>query len=120
MKEAFLSMSRVQPVLSETEAALVEQVATITRSKRSDVVRNALAVYFWYVRQAVTGARIVARKGSGEEVTLETPELSALEAQAHKLSPEELGLLARRLASAKDTGEAARLREQLARGFYGI
>ena len=113
-------MSRVQPVLSETEAALVDQVAKITRSKRSDVVRNALAVYYWYVRQAVSGARVVARKGSGEEVTLETPELSALEGQAHKLRPEELGLLARKLASAKDAGEAARLREQLARGFYGI
>lgn len=113
-------MSRVQPVLSDTEAALVDQMATITRSKRSDVVRNALAVYHWYLRQAVTGARVIARKHSGEEVALETPELSALEAEAYKLSPEELGLLARKLASAKDAGEASRLRERLARGFYGV
>lgn len=113
-------MSRVQPVLSESETALVDQVAQITRAKRSDVVRNALAVYHWYVRQALIGARVVARKPTGEEVALETPELSALEGQAHKLSPEELGLLARKLASAKDPAEAARLREWLTRGFYGI
>ncbi|HWX23878.1 MAG TPA: hypothetical protein VN083_02500 [Vicinamibacteria bacterium] len=62
----------------------------------------------------------MARKSSGEEVTLETPELSALEGEAHKLSPEELGLLARKLAFAKDAGEVARVREALARGFYGI
>jgi hypothetical protein len=111
-------MSPLQPVLSDTETALVDKVAAITRSTRSDVVRNALAVYYW--RQAVTGARVVARKGSGEEVTLETPELSALEGEAHKLSPEELGLLARKLAFAKDAGEVARVREALARGFYGI
>jgi hypothetical protein len=113
-------MSRLQPVLSDTETALVDKVAAITRSTRSDVVRNALAVYYWYVRQAVTGARVVARKSSGAEVTLETPELSALEGEAHKLSPEELGLLARKLAFAKDAGEVARVREALARGFYGI
>jgi len=113
-------MSRVQPVLSRSETALVDQVARITRSKRSDVLRNALAVYHWYVRQAVSGARVVARQGSGQEVILETAELSALEAEAHKLSSRELGLLARKLAATKDTGEAARLRERLARGFYGI
>jgi hypothetical protein len=113
-------MSRVQPVLSDTEAALVDQMASITRSKRSDVVRNALAVYHWYLRQAVTGARVIARKHSGEEVALETPELSALEGEAYKLSPEELGLLARKLALSKDAAEASRLRERLARGFYGV
>ena len=113
-------MARIQPVLSETEAGLVEQVARITRAKRSEVVRNALAVYHWYVRQALTGARVVARKTTGEEVALETPELSALEGEANKLSPRELGALARMLASAKDAGEAARLRERITRGFYGI
>jgi hypothetical protein len=35
-------------------------------------VKNAVAVYHWFVRQAVTGARVVVRKPSGEEVTLET------------------------------------------------
>jgi hypothetical protein len=113
-------MSRLQPILSDTEDALVSTMASITRSKRSDVVRNALAVYHWYIRQAVTGAQIVARKRSGEEVTLETPELAALEAEAHKLSPEELGFLAKQLSSATNPDEAVRLRERLARGFYGV
>jgi hypothetical protein len=37
-----------------------------------------------------------------------------------RLSPEELGLLAKRLAAASDPVEAARLKERLTRGFYGI
>jgi hypothetical protein len=113
-------MARVQPVLSETEAALVEQMAELTRTKRTDVVKNAIAVYHWFVRQAITGARVVARKPTGEEVTLETAELAALEGQGHRLSPEELGLLARQLARTRDPSEAALLRERLTRGFYGI
>jgi hypothetical protein len=103
-------MARVQPVLSPTELALVDQVAEITQSKRTDVIKNALAVYHWFVRQSLTG----------EEVTLETAELSALEGKANRLSAEELGLLAERLASAADPAEAALLRERLTRGFYGI
>ncbi len=113
-------MARVQPVLTETEAALVEQMAQLTRTKRTDVVKNAIAVYHWFVRQAVTGAQVVARKPSGEEVTLETAELAALEGQGHRLSPEEIGLLAKQLARAKEPAEAAALRERLTRGFYGI
>lgn len=113
-------MSRVQPVLSEMEAALVEQMAELTRRKRTDVVKQALAVYHWFLRQAITGARVVARRPTGEEVVLETTELSALEGQGQKLGAEEFGLLARRLARAKDAAEAARLRERLTRGFYGI
>lgn len=113
-------MVRVQPVLSETETALVDQVAQITRTKRSEVIRDALAVYHWFVRQTITGARVVARKATGEEVALETPELSVLEGEGHRLGPDELGLLAKKLASAKDPVEAARLRERLTRGFYGI
>jgi len=35
-------------------------------------------------------------------VTLETAELAALEGQGHRLSPEEIGLLAKRLAKASD------------------
>jgi hypothetical protein len=72
------------------------------------------------VRQALTGARVVARRPTGEETTLETPELSVLEGQSQRLTPEELGLLARNLASAKDEREASRLKERLTRGFYGI
>jgi len=113
-------MARVQPVLTETENELVDQMAQLTRTKRTEVVKNAIAVYHWFVRQAVTGAKVVARKPSGEEVTLETAELAALEGQGQKLGPKELGTLAKRLAETTDPGEAARLRERLTRGFYGI
>lgn len=115
-----MSSSRIQPVLTKGESELVDQVAGLTHSKRTEVIKNALAVYHWFVRQAITGARVIARKPSGEEVSLETPELASLEGKGNKLSPEELGLLARKLAASKDTTEAARLRERLTRGFYGI
>jgi hypothetical protein len=113
-------MTRIQPVLTKTEAGLVDQVAELTHTKRTEVIKNALAVYHWFVRQALTGARVVARRPTGEEVALETPELAALEGKGNRLSPEELGLLAKKLAAAKDSAEAARLRERLTRGFYGI
>ncbi len=113
-------MTRLQPVLTETEAALVDQMSALTRTKRSEVVKNALAVYHWFIRQAVTGARVVARQPTGEEVALETVELAALEGQAHLLSPAELRALGRRLAKAPDPKAAGRLKERLARGFYGI
>lgn len=113
-------MARVQPVLSPTELALVDQVAELTQSKRTDVIKNALAVYHWFVRQALTGGRVVARRPSGEEVTLETAELTALEGKGNRLSAEELGVLATQLASASDPAEAIRLKERLTRGFYGI
>ena len=99
---------------------LVDQVAELTHSKRTDVIKNALAVYHWFVRQALTGGRVIARKPTGEEVTLETAELSALEGKGNRLSPEELGLLAKELAAASDPIEAARIKERLTRGFYGI
>jgi hypothetical protein len=113
-------MARIQPVLSRSETELVDQVADLTHTKRTDVIKNALAVYHWFVRQVMSGGRVVARRATGEEVELETPEISALEAKGHRLSPEELSLLAKRLAAAKDPQEAARLRERLTRGFYGI
>jgi len=113
-------MARIQPMLTEAEVALVDQMAAITRSKRTDVVKNALAVYNWFVRQAITGARVVARTPAGEEIALETPELASLEGRGHSLSPRELGLLAKKLASARDSVEAARLKERITRGFYGI
>lgn len=113
-------MPRVQPSLTKPESELVDKVAELTQTKRTEVIKNALAVYSWFVRQTITGARIVARKPSGEEVSLETPELAVLESKGNRLSPEELGLLAKQLAKSSDPGEAARLKEQLTRGFYGI
>src|SRR5947208_12026121 len=67
-------MARIQPVLTEAENALVDQMASLTRTKRSEVIKNALTVYDRFLRQAVTGARVVARKPTGEEVVLETAE----------------------------------------------
>ena len=90
------------------ESALVDQMAQLTQSKRTDVIKSALTVYHWFVRQALTGSSVVARKPSGEEVTLETAELAALEGKGNRLSPEELGLLSKRLASATDATDAAR------------
>lgn len=113
-------MARVQPVLTPTELALVDQVAELTRSKRTDVIKSALTVYHWFVRQALTGGRVVARRPTGEEVALETAELVALEGRGNSLSPEELGLLAKQLAGSTDPIEAARIKERLTRGFYGI
>ena len=113
-------MARIQPVLTPTELALVDQMAALTGSKRTEVVKSALAVYHWFVRQALTGNRVVARKPTGEEVALETAELAVLEGKGNRLGPEELGLLAKRLAAASNPVEAARIKERLTRGFYGI
>lgn len=113
-------MARIQPILTPTEVALVDQMAELTGSKRTDVIKSALAVYHWFVRQALIGSRVVARKPSGEEVAIETVELAALEGRGNRLSAEELGLLAKQLAAASNPAEAARIKERLTRGFYGI
>ena len=113
-------MAGIQQVLTKTETDLIDQAAELTRTKRTDVLKNALAVYYWFVRNALTGARVVARKPSGEEVTLETQELVALEGSADRLTPEQLGALAKRLAKSAGHAESVRLRERLTRGFYGI
>jgi hypothetical protein len=113
-------MARIQPVLTASELALVDQMAALTGSKRTDVIKSALAVYHWFVRQALTGSQVVARKPTGEEVALETAELAVLEGKGNRLSPEELGLLAKRLAAAPDAVTAAQIKERLTRGFYGI
>src|SRR6266704_3697070 len=111
-------MARIQPVLTQTELALVDQMAALTGSKRAEVIKSALAVYHWFVRQALTGSRVVARKPSGEEIALETAELTVLEGKGNRLSPEELGLLAKQLAATSDPVTAANLKERLTRGFY--
>jgi hypothetical protein len=36
-------MARIQPVLTEAESAIVNQVAALTRTKRTEVIKNALA-----------------------------------------------------------------------------
>ena len=46
--------------------------------------------------------------------------MSPLEGKGNRLSPEELGLLAKELAAARVLIEAARIKEQLTQGFYGI
>src|SRR5580698_9233776 len=113
-------MARIQPVLTPAELVLVDQMAALTGSKRTEVIKSALAVYHWFVRQALIGSQVVARKPTGEEVSLETAELAALAGKGSRLSPEELGLLAKQLASAKNSDEASRLKERLTRGFYAI
>ena len=113
-------MARIQPVLTSSEIALVDQMAELTQSRRTDVIKSALTVYHWFVRQSLTGSRVVAKKPTGEEVTLETAELALLEGRGNRLGPDELGLLAKQLAAASDATEAARIRERLTRGFYGV
>ena len=113
-------MARIQPVLTPVELALVDQMAELTGSKRTDVIKSALTVYHWFVRQALTGSRVVARKPSGEEVGLETAELTFLDGKGNRLEPEELGVLAKRLAATSNPVEAARIKESLTRGYSGI
>jgi len=52
-------------------------------------------------------------------VELKKPRRPAPEDKGNRLSPEELGRLAKQLAAAKDPKKAVRLKERLARGFYG-
>ena len=67
-------MARVQPVLSPTELALVDQMAELTQSKRTDVIKSALAVYHWFVGQALIGSKVVARKSTTmADASLATP-----------------------------------------------
>jgi hypothetical protein len=113
-------MARVQPSLTKNESDLIDQVSALMETKRTDVLRNALAVYHWFVTYSIIGARILARKPSGEEVELQTPELAAVSSKGQRLEPSELALLAETLSKAKDPKEAAILREQITRGFYGI
>src|SRR2546425_12989575 len=101
-------MARVQPVLSATELALVDQMAELTHSKRTDVIKSALIVYHWFVRQALTGGRVIARKPTGEEGGPETAELTAPEGTGNPPSPEELGLLAKAIAPASHPAGGAR------------
>jgi hypothetical protein len=111
---------RIQPALTPTELALVDQMAELTGSKRTDGIKSALAAHHWFVRRTLTGSRVVARKPAGEEVAIETAQLTVLEGKGNRLGPEELGLLAKGLAVASNPVEAVRIKERLIRGSYGI
>ena len=52
-----------------------------------------------------------ARKPTGEKVALETIELAALEGKGNRLTPRKLSLVAKRLASANNPLQAARIKE---------
>lgn len=113
-------MARVQPVLTAVETALVDQMADLTGARRTDVLKSAITVYHWFIRQAVSGNRVVSRSQSGHEISLQTPELALLEGKSHRLAPQELGLLANKLGEASDSREKSELRERLTQGFYGL
>ncbi len=113
-------MARIQPSLSQGESELIDRVAALTQTKRTDVIKNALSVYWWYVKQRITGAKVTARRPSGEEVMLETPELGILESRSGLLTPEEIGALSRQLAACTDPVQAERLKERITQGFYGV
>jgi hypothetical protein len=113
-------MAKTLHVLTPNELALIDQMAELTGTRRTEVIKSALAVYHWFVRQVLTGNRVVACTPAGEEVALEAAELAVLEGTGDRLSPEELGWLAKRLAAAFNPVEATRIKERLTRGFYGI
>lgn len=102
------------------ERVVIDQLAALTQSNRADVLKKALAVYHWFVRQIISGSTVVARKPGGEESALVTPDLAHIEGQGNLLSPDELGALARKLTDTADPREAAQLRERITRGFYGV
>ena len=112
------NMARTQPVLSPVDLALVDQMAELTGSKRTDVIKRALTVYQWFVRQSLTGSQVVVRKASGGEDTLAATELLVLSGKGNRLSPAALGAMAKQLQETQDPEELARIRESLTRGFY--
>jgi hypothetical protein len=57
---------------------------------------------------------------AGDPMHPQDLKIAAREGAASNLSPNELGLLAKKLANSSDATEVARLKERLARGFYGI
>ena len=111
-------MARTQPVLSPVDLALVDQMAELTGSKRTEVIKSALTVYQWFVRQSLTGSQVVARNPSGREDTLEAAEFPVLSVE-RQLSPEALGAMAKQLRKTQDPVELAKIRESLTHGFYG-
>jgi hypothetical protein len=83
------------------------------------LIRGRYTGSMWRIMR-VTSGRVMARKPTGEDLALETVEPAALEGKGNRLTPRELSLLAKRLASANNPLEAARIKERLTRRFYGI
>ena len=79
-------------------------------------LRPVDTVYHWFMRRALIGSRVVARKPRVPE----TAECAALEGKGSYLGPCELGLLAKRLATASDPVDTALIKKRLTRGFYGV
>jgi hypothetical protein len=44
-------MAGIQPVLTPAELVLVDQMAALTGSKRTDVIKSARAFYHWFLRR---------------------------------------------------------------------
>ena len=74
-----------------TAAAVIEEIKHLPRAEQSRVIQFAFEL--------------------AREQQLPGPN--------HQLTPEELGMLAKRMVEAKDPAEADRLQEELVRGFYG-
>ncbi|MCZ6515703.1 MAG: hypothetical protein O6850_07555 [Acidobacteria bacterium] len=112
-------MARIKPPVVRSETKLLDEAANLTSAKRADVAKHALAAYLWIIRQTIDGAKIVARKRSGDEATLECPELADLGGQGNRLSPKELGQLAKKLTKVSNPVTAAEVWERINLGFYG-
>ena len=85
----------MQPVPTKTESELVNQVARLTQSKRTDVIKNALAVYNWSVCHAMTGARLIARIRQEKRLSLRLPNSSPLKPKAIASAPRNSAYLPR-------------------------
>ena len=112
-------MARIKPPVARSETKLLDEAANLTSAKRGDVAKHALASYLWIIRQTIDGAEIVARKRNGDEATLECPELADLGGQGNRLSPKELGQLAKKLTKVSNPVTAAEVWERINLGFYG-
>lgn len=63
----------------------MNRLAASTKSKRSNVIKDALADYHDFVHHIATGDAVLARPPSGTETRLATPEFAVLQSQASEL-----------------------------------
>jgi hypothetical protein len=61
----------------------------LTQSRRTDVIKQALVVYHWFIRQSLSGSRVISKKATGEEITFETAELALLSGKSNRPGAEE-------------------------------